>query len=245
VRWKPDISFMTQDQLLYSLGAHEQGTQLDVILDLIAFKTPRLRVLEIHPEGEDSSSLWLEPNSEESLAARMAYEQYDYASPDAQALASAETTCKTGHKAAFHLFAPDREDLGLPAASFELSYDLVLIMSPKRAALDDLVAQTKRLVKSGGCIVLVPASGDMSTMSKLQSVEELMDEYGSGSGSASTGSQSPSKSLSSSPVIIGDKWQSTGYTTPTAGTQESKGDQNDVDQDEVLILPGVLALVAH
>lgn len=247
VQWKADISLMTQDQLLYSLAAPEQGTQLDAALDLVAHKTPRLTVLEIDLDGqEDSSTLWLQPGDAASQAARSAAQHYDFTSPNAQALVAVEAA-HASPNAAFHLLAADHPTLGLPE---DQTYDLVIARATtKTAALDALVVKVKPLVRTNGCMLVVSGQDshreDITTISKLQiqSDEEFVDSSGSSGG----GEGSESSSTDSSPVIVraGSRSPSTGYTSAATSSPRKPFETNEygiegLDQDvRVLSLSGL------
>lgn len=47
ISWKPDISFLTQDQLSY-LATDETESKVDFVIDIIGHKKPALRVLEVN-----------------------------------------------------------------------------------------------------------------------------------------------------------------------------------------------------
>lgn len=273
VRWRPDLSLMTHDQLIHDLlaggevappgsgpgpGEHGARQQVARLLDLIAHKTPCLCVLEVdlgshsqqQQEGpsRSSSSLWHEPAGDASVEARAACQQYDYASPDAKALVAAETAhgvgvaAGGGDRVRFHLLAPDRDDLGLPSPAPGPAYDLVIVRaaSARTAALDHLVARASRLVRAGGCMVVVPVPADgvnnthaTSTLTpKWHDVGDklagLSQNHPAPSTSAGTGSQSPSEmasgdeSISSSPVLV----------TPGTGANSSISNKGAQDQDQ-------------
>ncbi|KAF2993299.1 putative PKS-like protein biosynthetic cluster, partial [Neopestalotiopsis sp. 37M] len=253
VCWNPDMSRITQDQVLYNLGVPDQGTQLDAVIDLIAHKTPRLRVLEVDLQGERTSGAWLEPASEASLRARAAYEHYDFVSPNAQAVVEFETAQKGAHKAQFHLLSPGRADPGLPASILEASYDLILLWTakPKTTEPDALVTQVKSLIGTDGFMLSLPTYSGKDVPIKWQSDDDLVEV--SGDGSADSESRTPSDSdnerdsPSSSPVLV--KWQSTGYTTPVTGTKDVGDIEDPVtngpvsnDTFQALTVPSVLGI---
>ncbi|KAI8932187.1 hypothetical protein NX059_011067 [Plenodomus lindquistii] len=249
VQWKPDISLMSQDQLLYSLAAPDQTTQLDAVLDLIAHKTPRLSVLEIHLDGrEDNGALWLNPGNPESQSARSAAQHYDFASPNAQALVAVEAA-HASPNAAFHLLATDQPSLGLPD---DQMYDLVIARATsKTATVDSLVVKVKQFVRRSGCMLVVfdqeSHHNDATAVSKwpAQVDEEFADSSSSSGGSP--GSESPS--LASTPIIVGAGSDSisTGYTSAVTSsprkTLETAGHGIEgLEEDvKVLSLPGLLS----
>jgi acyl transferase domain-containing protein len=250
VHWKADISCITQDQLLYSLTAPDQGTQLDTVLDLVAHKTPRLSVLEIDLDGqEDASTLWLHAADAASQAARSAAQRYDFASPNAQVLVAVEAA-HASPNAAFHLLATGSPSLGLPENE---SYDLIIVRAmTKTAALDALAVQVKPLVRTSGCMLMVFGQGDdhgkitATSRWQSQSDEELADS----SAFSGSGDGSESSSLASSPVLVrpGSHSISTGYSSVAMYSPRKpfEADENGIeglDQDvRVLSLPGLLRI---
>lgn len=228
VQWKADISLMTQDQLLYSLEAPGQGTQLDAVLDLVAHKTPRLSVLEIDLDGQEgASTLWLNPADAASQAARSAAERYDFASPNATALVAVETA-HASHNASFHLLATETPSLGLPEKQ---SYDLAIVRATsKTAALDALTVKVKPYVRTSGCMLVVYGQRDdleiVSAAWKWQSQidEELVDS----SASSGTGGGSDSNSLDT-PVLVRPT-SSSGYTSAAMSilTKPFEANQNGI-----------------
>ena len=56
ISWKPDITFLTQNQLAY-LSTTDSVTKINMIVDLIAHKKPALRILEMNLETTDALCL--------------------------------------------------------------------------------------------------------------------------------------------------------------------------------------------
>ncbi|KAL7803491.1 beta-ketoacyl synthase domain-containing protein [Trichoderma aethiopicum] len=99
ISWQPDISLLTQDQM--------------IVIDLVAHKKPALRVLEINLDEADTST-------------RVAYSQYDFASADAKSLVAVQTQHGGADGTSFSVMRPDIEGLGL---SVETAYDLIIVKS--------------------------------------------------------------------------------------------------------------------
>ncbi|KAJ8063559.1 hypothetical protein OCU04_007431 [Sclerotinia nivalis] len=127
VTWKPDISLLTQSQLAYVSLSDASSTKLDNIIDLIAYKKPTLKVLEINLNYINNSSLWFEGKD---VAARAAYAQYDFASSNAKNLVSVQTANESKRNTAFHLIDTSKEALGLPVT--ESTYDLAIVKGPEK-----------------------------------------------------------------------------------------------------------------
>lgn len=76
IMWKPDISLLTQDQVVYLTPSEGTFTKVDAVIDLLSQKTPSLRVLEVNLDEDDASTVWFQA-SDHSLADRAAYTAYD------------------------------------------------------------------------------------------------------------------------------------------------------------------------
>lgn len=209
--WRPDVGEMTQDQLLYlglATPTTVAGDRLHEILDLVAFKTPRLSVLEISlledaAEGA-SSSLWLQGTS--TRIARKAYSQFTFASTNAKTLVAVETAnAGQASSSKFHLLAPNQEALGLPGK--EATFDLVIVQATSSEAteLQPLLAKLKTLLKPDATtIVAVSPSTTTSSLLQSRSFSDLQDTAsdrdGNNEPSHSSGSQTPPRSTSTTPA---------------------------------------------
>ena len=152
VTWKPDISLLTQDQLMYLSSSDDASTSLDVMVDLIAHKKPTLKVLEINLSETDDSSLWFRGRD---VSVRAAYAQYHFASSNAKTLVSVQTANESRRNAAFHLMIPTQEALGLPTA--EPTYDLAIVKASGKPDImaEDFFTNLKPLLKPGAFTLLV------------------------------------------------------------------------------------------
>ena len=150
--WKPDISLLTQDQLMYLSPSDERSTRVNTVIDLIAQKKPSLRVLEINLDETDASTMWF-LGGDKSL--RAAYSQYDFASTNAKVLVNVQTANESKRNVAFYLASLTAEDLGLPAT--EPTYDLVIVKAPKttRIAIERLFNSLKPFIKATAFTLLV------------------------------------------------------------------------------------------
>ena len=84
--WRPDITFISQDQL-YSLANNEGSWGTQQLIDLIAHKKLAVKVLEASCVGDDTTSLWF---SNDSALIRSGYTQYSHVSFDAKPLIGAK-----------------------------------------------------------------------------------------------------------------------------------------------------------
>lgn len=129
--WKPDILVLTQDQLMYHLPFKDASTRFDAVIDLIAFKNPVLKILEINLDPVDISSLWFHGSG---VSLRAAYAQYDFASTNAGLLVSFQTANASKRNVTAHLMSPNKEALGLPASG--PNYDLAIIRVPEETHIN-------------------------------------------------------------------------------------------------------------
>ena len=152
VTWKPDISLLTQDQLLYLSPSTEPSIRLDTVIDLIAHKNPTLKVLEINLDDTDISSLWFQ-NSDVSV--RGAYTQYDFTASNAKTLISVQTANESKRNAKFRLITPGKEAIGLPTT--KPTYDLAIIKVPEKydSAVEEVIKNLKPLLNPHAFTILV------------------------------------------------------------------------------------------
>ncbi|KAK7972314.1 Fumagillin dodecapentaenoate synthase [Apiospora saccharicola] len=152
--WKPDITMLTQDQVMYLPADGESNdNKLDTIIALVAFKKPSLSVLEVDLDGQDdTSSTWFaNPDS----AARSACTKYDFGTTNAKALINVETQFKEKAQAGFQLLDDSDAVFGLAA---DASYDLVIIktsQSLSNSAVQDSVARLEALLGTDAHTLLV------------------------------------------------------------------------------------------
>ncbi|KAK1774693.1 hypothetical protein QBC45DRAFT_337084 [Copromyces sp. CBS 386.78] len=153
--WKPDISLLTQDQLMY-LDPEDvgQASKVDAVIDLIAHKKPLLKVLEVNFDKSDKSSLWLSPKE---MSARLACTGYDLATPSPGTVADLEGEFGIQKNAAFHLISPDKEGLGLVV---NRSYDLVIVKSHSKSGIpvEKIVAGIKPVLHEDAFVLIADPS---------------------------------------------------------------------------------------
>lgn len=118
--WNPDISFLTQAQVK-CLTPHSGSNRLDTILDLIAHKKPSRRILELNLDEADTSCLWFDRGNS---AARAAYSEYVFGSPNAQSLLHVQTLYTCRGNASFHQISIENPALRLRS---DVYYDLIIV----------------------------------------------------------------------------------------------------------------------
>ncbi|AEO62906.1 polyketide synthase [Thermothielavioides terrestris NRRL 8126] len=217
VQWKPDITLLTQAQL----GA--LGLPVSAVIDLLAHKRPRLRVLEVNLNGGTDgnvSSLWLDAGE---AAARQACSQYDFASSDAEGLVAAQRKFGAArHNVGYLLASPEKPGLGLETA-LSAQYDLAILHSPHRVESAGVISENLEPLLSDGGLVVVVESGNgpgimtfispssaRSTDSRAASSDESNPNFENG---ASQTSQSDGEHVASSATSLAsadaEAWKTT------------------------------------
>ena len=89
LNWKPDVTYLTQESLSSKILAEDCGDTINQLVDLIAYKKPNLKVIEVSMTTGDSNSIWLEgPSAEKSI--RAVCNKISLATNDAGALVDAQ-----------------------------------------------------------------------------------------------------------------------------------------------------------
>ncbi|KAI0896802.1 hypothetical protein F4806DRAFT_508595 [Annulohypoxylon nitens] len=198
VVWKQDVSLLTEDQV-NGLTPQNDSNRLDTILDLIAYKNPSLRILELNLDKTDSSCIWFK-NGNSPM--RAAYSAYTFGAANARNLVDVQTLYADKKNASFFPISAENSALDLPA---EVRYDLIIV-----EILDALIDASQNesierlvpfLAKESFLIVV-----DVGNKRSLSCAET---ESCSSDTSISSASQSPSRATDgiSSPTssIIGDE----------------------------------------
>lgn len=164
IRWKPDITYVSQDQLLFMKT--DETTLIDEVVDLIAHKTPRLSVLEISLDDTDpaeASSLWIQSANAISQSVRAASSNYTFAAIDAQVQVAVEAAnAGRASNIKFQLLIQSQDDLGLPALSS--AYDLAIIRASSNSdvEVDQILAKLKGTLKPDAFTLVIKASPSAS-----------------------------------------------------------------------------------
>ena len=207
ITWAPDVSLLTQDQMLH-LDPETSGNRLNKVIDLIAYKKPALRILEINLDEEDSSCLWFDSGN---AAFRQAYAQYDFGASHSKPLASVSAKCEGKDYSAFFLIRPDEQALGIQAPQ---PYDLALIkLSKTTFVAEDVLRNILPLLSADACTLVIRAShkngamveqsvsvGDFEVIEHVTITAETSQTVSAGSPSESSKSgdeDGPTSSISS------------------------------------------------
>ncbi|KAL8923196.1 MAG: hypothetical protein Q9208_004759 [Pyrenodesmia sp. 3 TL-2023] len=166
ISWKPDITFLSQDQLDY-LPVDDGNTKAAVVMDLIAHKKPALRVLEVNLDETDCSSLWFETGDAES---RAAYLDYTLASVDAKSLIQTQTKYEARRNSSFLIMSLSQAGLGIQPSE----YDLVIVKPVEKAPIDmdQFAGRIKALLSDQGYVLFVPSSEPSSIVADINNGDE-------------------------------------------------------------------------
>ncbi|KAI0871845.1 PKSKA1 [Hypoxylon argillaceum] len=174
VRWAADVSMLLaapepglRSYLEQTCGA----SRLQGLLDLIAHKNPKLKVLELALDSADYSSTWLQ---DKASPIRAASSEYHLALRDASALVRArETISSKIQNAEFSLLdLTDSEAVGVSS-----SFDLVIVRAPNTAvATDDLrmvtIEKARKSLRPGGVLVAVGPGMSLELIGKTHNIGE-------------------------------------------------------------------------
>ncbi|KAI1122100.1 hypothetical protein F5Y10DRAFT_287542 [Nemania abortiva] len=189
VSWRPDISLLTQDQLVY-LAPEDKATntKLDLVIDLVAHKKPLLKVLEVNLDGKDTSSLWLQKTAD--AVARAAYSRYDFVSTNSKSLVSVQTQYESQRKTSFFLVDPNKDALGLPD---EVTYDFVIIKTSETTGVivEDVIGNLKSLLEPEAFTLIITLNDGNATIRQKDNLTPPFEDEIPTSSSLSEGPSTP------------------------------------------------------
>ena len=126
--WKPDITFVSQNAIsaLVNLSSALEDSgwaAVNKAIDLIAYKTPNLKVFEGVVIPDDSTSVWLD-TFVNGPDVRSAYKLFKFGSVNAKTLLSTEEKYETYNSAEFSVF--DITNTSLDKHLAGTKFDLVI-----------------------------------------------------------------------------------------------------------------------
>ncbi|KAL2130925.1 hypothetical protein VTI74DRAFT_5750 [Chaetomium olivicolor] len=139
------------DHQLDNLPAATAGDKIQFVLDLIAHKKPRVRVLEVLDSADDSS-LWLDGGD---WSSHVAYAAYTCTAVNPKNLVSVQAKHEASRDTEFHLLDSSKAILGFPEDGH--AYDLLVVRSSEKPllAVDEVLANLKsRLARRAFILVL-------------------------------------------------------------------------------------------
>jgi len=170
VSWKPDITFFTQNQMMF-LTPNKASNKLDIVLDLIAHKKSALKVLKVNLDDTNTSCMWFDASD---LSVRATYFKYDFVSSNVKALVNVQTQYEGKEKASFLTFSSEKKVLDL---SIEIAYDLAIINASESItviSIEELVKNLKPLL-SADAFTLFIRHKDEAAAKSVES--ESSDEF--------------------------------------------------------------------
>jgi len=155
VQWEPDVSLLTQDQML-CLPSGGSGDRVQRLIDLVAFRKPALAVLEVSLDDTDETSLWLDHRGNAEI--RSGYSRYEFGAAHSKHLIAMQGKHETQARSSFLVAKPESEGLGLQK---EALYDLVIFRSaPNQQAvsISVLIPRLKPLLNNHAFVLAVGGS---------------------------------------------------------------------------------------
>lgn len=165
ISWRPDISLISEQQLSAQLLGLEAVEGINATIDLVAHKTPALKVLEINLDATDASSLWFDAE-QESFSARSAYAEYAVATVGGPSLVDLQTRYEGKRNTSFFLLSETKEHLGLELAS----YGLIIVKIGENNS-GNLLPSIESLLSQSGAYTLV-IQGNVSDSPAATSASE-------------------------------------------------------------------------
>ncbi|KAK8135250.1 beta-ketoacyl synthase domain-containing protein [Apiospora sp. TS-2023a] len=215
LEWKPDISMLTHGQLAKVEPGKECGTVQRLpgaIMDLMAFKKPSMKILEVNLSQDDASSVWFR---NDVSTTRKSYSQCDLASSNAQVLVRMRSNYESERNSSFSLINPEKDALGL---STDVLYDLIIVRLSlmSHVEMEKVVQRSRALVGKDSFILLmgldekaaIPFKGQAETQFALEALETTSSSSSSPVSNlpevaTSTSDFSPTKTdLTETPIAI-------------------------------------------
>jgi acyl transferase domain-containing protein len=154
ISWKPDVTFLTSDQL-DALGAAGATDKVQLVIDLVAHKKPTLKVLEVSLDPANASSLWLDGGEASS---RAAYAGYTFSSSDARSLVAVQTKHEAARDAEFFLLDLAKDGLGLPHKSETYDLAIVRVSDQPVVSVGEVLPKLKRHIGEKAFVLVAQTS---------------------------------------------------------------------------------------
>jgi hypothetical protein len=125
--WKPDIAHLTRDKFLHLLPleiTEDKFSCANQLIDMVAHKTPSLKVMEVNVSADDETSLWLDESGFDE-ASRAASKEYHFVASDATLLMNVQEKHKNQTNAKFSILDLTRPPTELSPGT--AAYDLIIV----------------------------------------------------------------------------------------------------------------------
>lgn len=133
----------------------KQESMVQDLIDLIAHKSPMLKVLELNTDPEDVASLWLQETLSSQCSIRAACSQYHFASSDPNTLVNAqEQHSPHAPNAGFSLFELSKAEPVLA----DVQFDLIIFKvshSVSEEALKSALESVRKSVQDRGLVLAI------------------------------------------------------------------------------------------
>ena len=176
VMWKPDISFVSQNQAL-PVKDGGPSSNLHQIIDLIAHKKPSLKIGEINLDPTSPGSMWFNKSASDTTA-RGVYQKYLFVSPDAKALISMQSEYELEKDASFTLADITSSDF-IPSES-DLDLVIIRMTTLSKDDLANIALNVRSLLSGAGYSIFVEHEGTSTDVdsddSGLVRVENHLNE---------------------------------------------------------------------
>ncbi|KAI0485708.1 putative polyketide synthase [Xylaria cf. heliscus] len=167
VSWKPDVAFMSPENLASLLRTADSAVAIGSVIDLIAFKTPVLRVLEINLNDRDTSTFWFRRGDEST---RASYTTYDFATTDVKTLVDVQRATESKRDTSFHLIRLIDGSLQFPGTG--PTFDLVIIKAPgEEGELVDTAIKSLEGLLTANAFILLMGTEDPFHLKTLSAIE--------------------------------------------------------------------------
>lgn len=175
VAWEADVQALlstseSNSKLKEYIIENDKTTQ--DLIDLVAHKIPTLKVLEINLEPKDTSSLWVQ---EETNPIRVASSQYHFTVSDPTTLVTVQKEVSPHvSNAQFSLLELSQAT----AVVADVQFDLAIVKAPEASNTydQDVVKQIlAKSVRSGGFILVVGEDLNLVELGTTQSIERNID----------------------------------------------------------------------
>jgi acyl transferase domain-containing protein len=151
IEFNPDITFLTQSDIQNLLLGFGRNEAIHEVIDLIAHKSPTLRVAEVNLDTDDATALWLNDNQIQK-SSRAAYSAYHFLTNNPSALVALQEQHAAIGNATFSLLDLTKANISYS----EKDFDLVIAKSRKlRGSLDVTIQNLVGLLANNGHLLFV------------------------------------------------------------------------------------------
>ena len=153
-------------------GLTRQQNLVQTLVDLVAYKYPKLKILEVKAGAEDATSNWLQSNSSPSNSIRDACSRYHFASTDSTALIAAQNTySSSAPNAEFTMISPTVTAEILDGVKFDLAI-VAISQSASAEEVRAVVASVHSSMHNNGLVLVI----GQETFSPTVDIQAVLSE---------------------------------------------------------------------